>query len=101
MSATKSTTLRAFAALLLLSVLWGYNWVVMKYALLDAGPFQFGAMRTFFGALCLMGVLLVLKKPLRPKEVPTLMLLGILQTCGFTGLIIWALVQGGAGKRRS
>jgi drug/metabolite transporter (DMT)-like permease len=98
MSATKSTTLRAFAALLLLSVLWGYNWVVMKYALLDEGPFQFGAMRTFFGALCLMGVLLVLKKPLRPKEVPTLMLLGILQTCGFTGLIIWALVQGGAGK---
>ena len=98
MSATKSTTLKAFAALLLLSVLWGYNWVVMKYALLDAGPFQFGAMRTFFGALCLMGVLLVLKKPLRPKEVPTLMLLGILQTCGFTGLIIWALVQGGAGK---
>jgi drug/metabolite transporter (DMT)-like permease len=98
MSATKSTTLKAFGALLLLSVLWGYNWVVMKYALLDAGPFQFGAMRTFFGALCLMGVLLVLKKPLRPKEVPTLMLLGILQTCGFTGLIIWALVQGGAGK---
>ena len=98
MSATKSTTLKAFAALSLLSVLWGYNWVVMKYALLDAGPFQFGAMRTFFGALCLMGVLLVLKKPLRPKEVPTLMLLGILQTCGFTGLIIWALVQGGAGK---
>jgi len=45
-----------------------------------------------------MGVLLALKKPLRPKEVPTLMLLGILQTCGFTGLIIWALVQGGAGK---
>ena len=98
MSTKKSTTLKAFGALLLLSVLWGYNWVVMKYALLDAGPFQFGAMRTFFGALCLMGVLLALKKPLRPKEVPTLILLGILQTCGFTGLIIWALVQGGAGK---
>ena len=98
MSASKSTTLKAFGALLLLSVLWGYNWVVMKYALLDAGPFQFGAMRTFLGALCLMGVLLVLKKPLRPKEIPTLILLGILQTCGFTGLIIWALVHGGAGK---
>ena len=55
-------------------------------------------MRTFLGALCLMGVLLVLKKPLRPKEIPTLILLGILQTCGFTGLIIWALVHGGAGK---
>ena len=98
MGIANSTKLKAFGALMLLSLLWGYNWVVMKYALLDAGPFQFGAMRTFLGALCLMGVLLVLKKPLRPKELPTLMLLGILQTCGFTGLIIWALVHGGAGK---
>lgn len=98
MSASKSTTLKAFGALVLLSLLWGYNWVVMKYALLDAGPFQFGALRTFLGALCLMGVLVVFKKPLRPRELPTLILLGILQTCGFTGLIIWALVHGGAGK---
>ncbi len=98
MNDSKSTILKAFGALFLLSVLWGYNWVVMKYALLDAGPFQFGALRTFLGALCLMGVLIAQKKPLRPKEVPTLILLGILQTCGFTGLIIWALVNGGAGK---
>ena len=98
MNDSKSTILKAFGALFLLSVLWGYNWVVMKYALLDAGPFQFGALRTFLGALCLMGVLIAQKKPLRPKEVPTLILLGILQTCGFTGLIIWALVNGCAGK---
>jgi drug/metabolite transporter (DMT)-like permease len=98
MSITQSIKLKAFGALILLSVLWGYNWVVMKYALLDAGPFQFGAMRTFFGALCLMLVMLVTKRPLKPKEWPTLILLGVLQTCGFTGLIIWALVHGGAGK---
>ncbi len=98
MAIAKSTKLKAFGALMLLSLLWGYNWVVMKYALLDAGPFQFGALRTFLGALCLMLVLCVMKKPLRPREVPTLILLGILQTCGFTGLIIWALVHGGAGK---
>lgn len=98
MGIAKSTKLKAFGALVLLSLLWGYNWVVMKYALLDAGPFQFGALRTFLGALCLMGVLVVFKKPLRPRELPTLILLGILQTCGFTGLIIWALVHGGAGK---
>jgi drug/metabolite transporter (DMT)-like permease len=98
MAIARSTKLKAFGALMLLSLLWGYNWVVMKYALLDAGPFQFGALRTFLGALCLMLVLCVMKKPLRPREVPTLILLGILQTCGFTGLIIWALVHGGAGK---
>jgi len=94
----KLNTIKAFAALILLSILWGYNWVVMKYAMQDMGPFQFGALRTFGGALCLMSLLLVMKKPLGPREVPTLILLGILQTCGFTGLIIWALVSGGAGK---
>jgi drug/metabolite transporter (DMT)-like permease len=85
-------------ALLLLAILWGYNWVVMKYALLYAGAFQFGALRTFLGAICLMLLLVLLRKPIRPREVPALIVLGLLQTCGFTGLIIWALVEGGAGK---
>ena len=98
MAITQSTKLKAFGALILLSVLWGYNWVVMKYALLDAGAFQFGAMRTFLGALCLMLVMWAMKIPLKPKELPMLIVLGVLQTCGFTGLIIWALVHGGAGK---
>ncbi len=93
-----SKSIRPFAALILLSCLWGYNWVVMKYGLMDASAFQFGALRTFLGALCLLLLLVVLRKPLRPQEVPTLILLGILQTCGFTGLIIWALVHGSAGK---
>ena len=93
-----STTVRAFAGLILLAILWGYNWVVMKHALNYAGPFEFSAMRTFFGAVCLMAMLFVLRRPLRPKEVPTLIVLGLLQTVGFTGLISWALVGGGAGK---
>jgi len=45
-----------------------------------------------------MLVMWAMKKPLKPKEWPTLIMLGVLQTCGFTGLIIWALVHGGAGK---
>lgn len=94
----KQTVIRAFLALLLLAVLWGYNWVVMKNALHDAGAFQFGALRTMLGALCLLALLFVLRKPMRPREIPTLIVLGLLQTSGFTGLIIWALVQGGAGK---
>ncbi len=98
MPAHNSTAVRAFVALLLLAVVWGYNWVVMKYALQDIGAFQFGAIRTFFGAVCLMALLVVLRKPMRLREIPTLILLGVLQTSGFTGLVIWALVEGGAGK---
>lgn len=93
-----SNKFRAVIALLVLSILWGYNWVVMKNALVDAGAFQFGALRTFLGAVCLLGLIIILRRPIRPKEIPTLIVLGLLQTSGFTGLIIWALVEGGAGK---
>jgi drug/metabolite transporter (DMT)-like permease len=93
-----SNKFRAVVALLVLSILWGYNWVVMKNALVDAGAFQFGALRTFLGAVCLLGLIIILRRPIRPKEIPTLIVLGLLQTSGFTGLIIWALVEGGAGK---
>lgn len=98
MTSNTSATARAFIALFILALLWGYNWVVMKDALQYAGAFQFGALRTFLGAVCLLALLLLLRKPLRVKEIPTLILLGLLQTSGFTGLIIWALVEGGAGK---
>ena len=44
---SKKITIRAFAALMLLTVIWGYNWVVMKSALQYAGPFQFAALRVW------------------------------------------------------
>lgn len=88
----------AIAALLLLSAIWGYNWVVMKQALQHIGAFQFGAVRTFLAAIVLFAILLMQKKSLRPQHLGQLVLIGILQTSGFTGLIIWALVEGGAGK---
>jgi drug/metabolite transporter (DMT)-like permease len=94
----KNTILKAFAALFLLTLIWGYNWVVMKTAVKFASPFQFAALRTFLGALMLFLVLVLTKRPLALKEFPTMLALGLLQTCGFTGLLIWALVSGGAGK---
>ena len=94
----RKNTIRAFIALMLLTLIWGYNWVVMKSALQYAGAFQLAALRVGLGALCLFILLAILRKPFTVKEVPTLILLGVLQTCGFTGLLIWALVSGGAGK---
>lgn len=91
-------TIRAFAALIMLSVIWGYNWVVMKSALQYAGVFQFIALRIGIGAICLFLIVLVLRKPLKIAHIGTLVLLGLLQSGGFTGLLMWALVEGGAGK---
>jgi len=88
----------AFAALIVLTIIWGYNWVVMKSALQYAGPFQFAALRVFLGAVVLFVVIYATKRPLGLKEFPTMLVLGLLQTVGFTGLLIWALVEGGAGK---
>ena len=93
-----NTTIKAFFALLLLALIWGYNWVVMKLAVQYASPFQFAALRTLLGALMLFLVMFFSKRSLKLQEFPTMLLLGILQTCGFTGLLIWALVNGGAGK---
>ena len=94
----KNQSLMAFLALMLLCLIWGYNWVVMKNALHFAGPFDFAALRTLLGALCLFIVMLILKKPFKIQEIPSLIVLGLLQTAGFTGLLVWALVEGGAGK---
>jgi drug/metabolite transporter (DMT)-like permease len=88
----------AIFALVVLSAIWGYNWVVMKVALADATPIMFAALRTFLGAVVLFLVLAVLRKPLAPKALPATFLLGLLQTTGFVGFTIWALEEGGAGK---
>ena len=88
----------AFLALVLLSIIWGYNWVVMKVALKDCGPFTFGAFRTFLGALTLFIVLFVRGGSVLPKAFPGVILLGLLQTTGFIGFMMWALEVGGAGK---
>jgi drug/metabolite transporter (DMT)-like permease len=86
------------AALLLLALVWGYNWVVMKIALDYAQPFTFSALRTFFGAVSLFILLPLMRRPLRPKALGPTALLGLLQTTGFVGLLTWALADGGAGK---
>ncbi|HPC02128.1 MAG TPA: DMT family transporter [Syntrophales bacterium] len=85
-------------AILLLSSIWGYNWVVMKLALRFMGPFDFNAVRMVLGALVLMGFMLWKGISLRPGNVLLTLLLGISQGAAGTGLILWALVSGGAGK---
>ncbi len=90
--------LSAVAALVLLSLIWGYNWVVMKVALQDAPPLLFAALRTLLGAICLLPILYLkgrLRWPQNPLQVG---LLGLLQTTGFVGFMIWALLAGAAGK---
>ena len=96
-TAVRSRDLGA-AALLLLALIWGYNWVVMKIGLGYAQPFVFAALRTFLGALSLFLLLIVLRRSLRPRAVGYTIVIGLLQTTGFVGFLMWALESGGAGK---
>jgi len=82
----------------LLAVIWGYNWVVMKIGLAYAEPVTFAALRTFLAALGLLTLLAVLRRPLRPVAVGWTVVIGLLQTTGFVGLLMLALQGGGAGK---
>jgi drug/metabolite transporter (DMT)-like permease len=85
-------------ALGLLALLWGYNWVVMKTAMLYVGPMDFAGLRGALGAILLMGMLWAMGAPMRPKHVVKTIFLGLFQTAGFVGLISWALNSGAAGK---
>ncbi len=88
----------AIFALIALSLIWGYNYVVMKEVLAYVDPFDFSALRMVLGAVVLFAVMVLLRRPFTLMALPRLLLLGLLQTTAFTALLQWALVEGDAGK---
>jgi drug/metabolite transporter (DMT)-like permease len=88
----------ATLALVVLALLWGYSWVVSKIGIRYSTPFQFTACRTAFGALSLLLVHLVLRRPARLKRPVATCALGLLQTAGFLLFSTWGMVESGAGK---
>lgn len=83
---------------MVVTLIWSYNWIVLKGVLQYAGPFTFSALRYVFGTLVLFLVLLVRRESLRPPPLRETAVIGIAQTAGFQALVQWALVDGGAGK---
>jgi drug/metabolite transporter (DMT)-like permease len=85
-------------ALAVLSLLWGYNWVAIKVALVDSGPVRFAALRTTIAVVALFVAMLAMRRSLKPTPfVPTL-ILGLLQTTLFMLMQVSAVAMGGAGK---
>ena len=80
---------RDLAAALVVVLVWGVNFVAMKFALRDFTPFQLGAARFVFAALPL--VLFV-----RPPQVPWkwVVLYGLFQGVGQFGILFIALKVG-------
>jgi drug/metabolite transporter (DMT)-like permease len=80
------------------SVFLGYNWVVMKQGLHYVDPWPFTALRTSLGAVALFIVLAILRRSMRPTQPLHTAALGLLQTTGMIGLLMWALQSGAAGR---
>ena len=94
-------SLRRFLPLIALAVLsltWGYTWVVAKQALTFAPPFAFAAERCVGGALSLLVVVTLLRRPLKLVAPGQTFAIGMTQVAGFMIFQTWALVEGGPGK---
>ncbi len=86
---TGRLTGRDLAAVLVVVVVWGLNFVVMKFALRDFTPFQLGAARYVFAVLPLI---LFIKPP--PIARKWLLMYGLFQGVGQFGILFFALKVG-------
>lgn len=85
--------------MLIITILWGYAWVVMKASLDYMGPFTFTAFRFGVGSATLLFIVLILKLGLPPKKyVKHLILVGLLQTAAVFLLVMYGLMFVDAGK---
>ncbi len=82
----------------MLPFIWGYTWVPLKIGVAYCPPFTFAALRALPGGLILLGIAAALGRPVRLKAALHVISVGVLQTGGFMGLTIAALVTGGAGR---
>lgn len=85
-------------ALVVLSLIWGYTWVLAKQGLAYAPPFAFAAERCLGGALALFLALKLMGRPIRLVAPGPTLAIGLAQGGGFMVLQTWALVEGGPGK---
>ncbi len=85
-------------ALIVLSCIWGYTWVLVKQGLDYASPFALAAQRCIGGTLALILAVRLAGKSMQLVAPGLTALIGVVQVTGFTMLQTSALVEGGPGK---
>ena len=88
----------AYAALAVLTLIWGSNWIVMKFALQHADPVVLNVQRTWLAAIVLFAVLVAQGRPLAPASWLAIVVTGFFQTMINFGATTMALAGGGAGR---
>lgn len=85
-------------ALAVLSLTWGYTWVLAKQGLVYAPPFAFAAERCVGSAVALIIALRLTGRRLTLVAPWQTLGIGLAQVAGFMIFQTWALVEGGPGK---
>lgn len=90
----------ALTVLVIMILVWGGNWPVMKIGLRDIAPLQFAFLRFASGAACLFAVLVFTSKFRLPerRDLPVLASVGLIQMGLFLSLVNVALQYVDAGR---
>ncbi|HEV2686735.1 MAG TPA: DMT family transporter, partial [Actinomycetota bacterium] len=88
----------AYVALVALTLIWGMNWIVMKYGLVYAHPVIYNIQRTLIAIAVLFAFMLYARRPLKPESWIAVIVTGFFQTTINFGSTTMALAGGGAGR---
>ncbi|MFO1302604.1 MAG: DMT family transporter [Burkholderiales bacterium] len=88
----------AYAALAALTLIWGFNWIVMKLALELADPVVLNVQRTWIAVAFLFAVLAGQRRPFWPASWIAVIVTGLFQTSLNFSATTMALAGGGAGR---
>ena len=88
----------AYGALIILTLIWGLNWMAMKFGLQYAHPVIYNIGRTFVAIALVFAVLFRERRPLKPESWMAVVVTGFFQTTINFGATTMALAGGGAGR---
>jgi drug/metabolite transporter (DMT)-like permease len=88
----------AYVVLAALTLVWGFNWIFMKAALLHAHPLAFNVQRTWLAVATLFLVLLARRGRLWPHSWLAVLVTAFFQTTINFGATTMAIAGGGAGR---
>jgi drug/metabolite transporter (DMT)-like permease len=88
----------AYVALAALTLVWGFNWIVMKAALINADPLEFNMHRTWLAICVLFAALVARRGRFWPGNWRAVVITAFLQTTVNMGATMMAVAGGGVGR---
>jgi drug/metabolite transporter (DMT)-like permease len=88
----------AYVALVVLTLIWGFNWVALKLAMQHADPVVFNVQRTLVAIAVLLALMLWRGTSLAPNSWIAIIVTGFFQTTINFGSTTMAVASGGAGR---